>query len=114
MWLMGIPLIQTIYSYVYGDFSRWIIILETIGTTLITLGLIFMFFLYYCVPVNHLKIESETFTYYHEIPQNEEKWGPLKNPFKKIIKSKQLIWRLVIMGIVLLVSTGVAIFFILS
>ncbi|MHA1111725.1 MAG: hypothetical protein ACTSRE_11530 [Promethearchaeota archaeon] len=114
MWLTGIPLIQTIYSYVYGDFTNWIIILETIGTTLITLGLIFMFFLYFCVPVNHLKIESETFTYYHEIPQNEERFGPFKKPFKKIMKSKQLITRLIGMGLVILISSAVAVFYILS
>lgn len=114
MWLTGIPLIQTIYSYVYGDFSNWIIILETIGTTLITLGLIFTFFLYFCVPVNHLKVESETFTYYHEIPQNEEKFGPFKKPFKKIMKSKQLTWRLIVMAVIILISTGVALFYIFS
>ncbi|TFG19404.1 MAG: hypothetical protein EU530_06395 [Promethearchaeota archaeon] len=114
MWLTGIPLIQTIYSYVYGDFTHWIIILETVATTLLTFGLIMMFFLYFCVPVNHLKIESETFTYYHEIPQNEEKWGPFKKPFKKIMKSPQLTARLIGMGVIILISAAVAVFYILS
>ncbi len=114
MWLSGIGLIQTIYSYVYGDFSRWILILETVGTTVITIVLIFLFFLYFCVPINHLRIESETFTYNFEIPQTEEKWGPLKNPFKKIMKSHQLTVRLIVMGVILLISAGVAIFYIFS
>jgi hypothetical protein len=114
MWLTGIPLIQSIYSYVYGNFSQWYLILETIGTTLLTLGLIFMFFLYFCVPVNHLKIESETFTYYHEIPQNEEKFGPFKRPFKKIMKSPQLTARIIGMVIIIFISAAVALFFIFS
>jgi hypothetical protein len=114
MWLTGISLIQTIYAYVYGDFTRWVIILETIGTTLLTLGLIYMFFLYFCVPINHLKIESETFTYNHEIPQNEERFGPFKKPFKKIIKSPQLTKRLFLFGGIILLSAIVAVFYILS
>ena len=114
MWLMGIPIIMTIYSYVYGDFTRGILIMETIATTVITLVLIFLFFLYFCVPVNHLKIESETFTHYHEIPQNEERFGPFKRPFKKIIKSPQLTKRLVLFAGVIILSVIVAVFYILS
>ena len=113
MWMTGIPLIMTIYTFVYGNFSRLFLILEAIGTTIITLGLIFMFFLYFCIPINHLRIESETFTYYFELPQNEEKWGPLKKPFKKIMKSRQLTVRLIVMAAILLISAGVAIFYIL-
>jgi hypothetical protein len=114
MWISGIALIQTIYTYVYGDFSRWILIIEAIGTTCITLMLIFLFFLYFCVPINHLRIESETFTYYYELPQNEEKWGPFKTPFKKLMKSRQLTGRLIFGLIILLISSGVAVFYIFS
>jgi len=113
MWLIGLAVMQTIYAWVYGNFINVLIIFETIGTTLITFGIIFLFFLYFCIPINHLKIESETFTYYHELPQEEERFGPLKKPFKKIIKSPQLTIRVIFMTLVIFIAAGTALFFIL-
>ncbi|MBN2155754.1 MAG: hypothetical protein JW776_06905 [Candidatus Lokiarchaeota archaeon] len=113
MWVMDLAVMQTIYAYVYGDFSRFILILETIGTTILTIGLIFMLFLYFCVPINQLQIESETFTHYHEIPLSEEKFGPFKKPFKKIMKSRDWTFRVIFMGVTILIAIAAALLFIL-